>query len=428
MEWITLASIFLSLLLISLISGIRVAFATSNKLSIELQKKQGKYAGRTWGKYTDKPSRFVGTMIIAFNLVIIIYGLMAGDLLFPVWRWIEINLPRSAADYVKFIRLLVETVMATAILLIVMIAAEAFSRVRSNNMLRSGFMAFLVNGMEYLFSAIASGCISASQWILKYVLNVKVKAKKEILNRMDEEYFLQQKNHDAENTPAVNKELFENALSIGEVKLRECLIPRKEIEAVDINTPIRTILNKFIETRLSRIVVYENNIDNITGYVHQLDMIRNPAEIREIIHPIPMVPESMNVTDLMNKFSTERKTIAWVVDEFGGTAGLVTMEDLLEELFGEIKDEYDEVEEFVEKQIAENEFIFSGRLELDHLTRKYGLVFPEENDSETLSGLIIQINESIPEEKKRIIFERYEFDIISTSDTRIETVKVKVLK
>lgn len=405
-----------------------MAFATSNKLSIELQKKQGKYAGRTWGKYADKPSGFVATMIIAINLVIIIYGLMAGDLLFPVWRWIEINLPQSAADYVKFIRLLVETVMATTILMVVMIASSAYFRVRSNNMLRSGFMAFLVNGLEYLFSALAAGCISASQWILKYVLNVKVNAKKEILNRMDEEYFLQQNKHDAENTPAVNKELFENALSISDIKLRECLIPRKEIEAVDINTPMQTVLNKFIETRLSRIVVYEGNIDSITGYVHQLDLIRNPAGIREIIHPIPMVPESMNVTDLMNKFSTERKTIAWVVDEFGGTAGIVTMEDLLEELFGEIKDEYDEVDEFVEKQIAENEFIFSGRLELDHLTRKYGLAFPEENDSETLSGLIIQINESIPEEKKRIIFDRYEFDIISTSATRIETVKVKVLK
>jgi CBS domain containing-hemolysin-like protein len=353
---------------------------------------------------------------------------MAGDLLFPVWRWIERNLPQSAADYVKFIRLLVETVMATAILLTVMIASKAFFRVRSSNMLRSGFMAFLVNVLEYLFSSLAYACISASQWILKYVLNVKVNSKKDILNKMDEEYFLQQKKHDAEAMPAVNKELFENALSISEVKLRECLIPRKEIEALDINTPLQSVLNKFIETRLSRIVVYENNIDNITGYVHQLDMLRNPSRIQEIIHPIPMVPESMTVTDLMNKFSAERKTIAWVVDEFGGTAGIVTMEDLLEELFGEIKDEYDEVEDFVEKQIAENEFIFSGRLELDHITRKYGLSFPEENDSETLSGLIIQINESIPGEKNRIIFDKYEFEIISTSATRIETVKVKVLK
>lgn len=197
---------------------------------------------------------------------------------------------------------------------------------------------------------------------------------------------------------------------------------------MDANTPIQQIRNKFIETRLSRILVYEKNIDNITGYVHQLDMLKDPATIKEVIHPVTMVPEGMTVTDLMNKFSAERKSIAWVVDEFGGTAGIVTMEDLLEELFGEIKDEYDEIEEFVEKQIAADEFIFSGRLELDYIAKKYGLEFPEENDSETLSGLIIQIHESIPEEKKRIIYDRYEFDIISTNNTRIETVKVKVLK
>jgi CBS domain containing-hemolysin-like protein len=172
--------------------------------------------------------------------------------------------------------------------------------------------------------------------------------------------------------------------------------------------------------------VYDGNIDHITGYVHQLDMFKKPATLKAILHPIPAVPESMSATDLISKFSRERKSIAWVVDEFGGTAGIITMEDVLEELFGEIQDEYD-TEEFVEKQISGNEYIFSGRLELDYLEKKYDLQFPED-DSETLSGYIINYHETIPRHKERIIIDDYEFDIMNVSDTRIEMVKLKKLK
>jgi putative hemolysin len=184
---------------------------------------------------------------------------------------------------------------------------------------------------------------------------------------------------------------------------------------------------KFIETKLSKIIVFENNIDNILGYVHHLDMFKNPSTLKEVLYPIPTVPESMSATDLMNKFSKERKSIAWVVDEFGGTAGIVTMEDLLEEIFGEIEDEYDVAESFVDKQIASNEYIFSGRLELDFLVQKYNFEFIGDEGAETLSGYIIQNNESIPHLKDRIIIGNLEFDILNVSDTRIETVKLKVL-
>jgi putative hemolysin len=183
---------------------------------------------------------------------------------------------------------------------------------------------------------------------------------------------------------------------------------------------------KFIETKLSRLIIYENNIDHIKGYVHQLDLFKRPALIQDILLPIPAIPESMSATDLIEKFSTERKSMAWVVDEFGGTAGIITMEDVLEEIFGDIKDEYD-TEEFVEKQIAENEYIFSGRLELDYLINKYGLAF-ESQESETLSGYIINYHETIPQQKERIIIDDYEFDVLNVSDTRIETVKMRKLK
>jgi CBS domain containing-hemolysin-like protein len=190
--------------------------------------------------------------------------------------------------------------------------------------------------------------------------------------------------------------------------------------------PIEQVRNKLVETKLSKLVVYEENIDHIVGYIHQIDLFKKPGSINEILLAIPAVPESMSAADLMSKFSRERRSIAWVVDEFGGTAGIITMEDVLEELFGEIEDEYD-TEKFVEKQLAENEYIFSGRLELDYLEEKYGLHFPE-NESETLSGYIINFHETIPRQKERIIIDNYEFDVVNVSDTRIETVKLKKLK
>jgi putative hemolysin len=186
------------------------------------------------------------------------------------------------------------------------------------------------------------------------------------------------------------------------------------------------VRKKFVETKLSKLVVFENNIDHITGYIHQLDLFKKPVAIQSILLPIPAVPESMSASDLISKFTKERKSIAWVVDEFGGTAGIITMEDVLEELFGDIQDEYD-TQEFVEKQIATNEYIFSGRLELDYLEKKYGFDFPGD-ESETLSGYIINYHETIPRQKERIIIDDYEFDVINVSDTRIEMVKMKKLK
>ncbi|GAJ19488.1 unnamed protein product, partial [marine sediment metagenome] len=220
-----------------------------------------------------------------------------------------------------------------------------------------------------------------------------------------------------EDNQELNTELFENALSLPMVKIRQCLVPRTEIEGVDKTISIEALRQHFVHTKLSKLLIFDENIDNILGYVHQTDLFKRPSSIQQILHPILAVPESMSAADLINKFTKDRKSIAWVVDEFGGTAGIVTMEDLLEEIFGEIHDEYD-VEEFVEKQLAEDEFIFSGRLELDYLKEKYNLEFPE-NDSETLSGYIIQKHESIPTNKETIIIDDYRFDILSVSETRI---------
>lgn len=428
MDWTALIAIIASLLLIGFFSGIELAFVSANKLSIELNRKQGTHSGKTWGAYADKPTRFIGSMLLGVNIVMVIYGLLIGGMLSPVWEWIASKLSSSLSEYVKYIKLFVETVLSTLILLFVEFIFKAFFRARNNEIISSGFISYIAGFFFWLLSSLASFFVISAEWILRHLFDVKLNEKKEIFSKIDLENFIQQsKSHEEEDASEINKELFENALSLSEVKLRECLIPRKEIEGVESKTSIEVVKEKFIQTKLSKLVVYENNIDNITGYVHQLDLFKNPVSVKEVLLPIPTVPESMSATDLMNKFSKERKSIAWVIDEFGGTAGIVTMEDILEEIFGEIKDEYD-TEEFVDKQLSANEFIFSGRLELDYITEKYKLEFPDAANAETLSGYIIQNNQAIPKQKDRIIAGNYEYDILNVSDTRIETVKVKILK
>jgi putative hemolysin len=428
MEWTALIAIIVSLLLIGFFSGIEIAFVSANKLSIELNRKQGSHAGKTWGAYADKPARFIGTTLIGVNIVLVVYGLLIGGMLNPVWKFFAAKFPGLPIDYINYIKLFFETILSTLILLFVEFLFKAIFRARNNEILSNGVISYVVSFFYWLLSGISQFLVSTAEWILRVLFDVKMHEKKDVFSKIDLEHFVQQTKHnEEEDSSEINKELFENALSLSEVKLRECLIPRKEIEGVESNTTVEAVKEKFIQTKLSKLVVYEKNIDSITGYVHQLDLFKNPATVKEVMLPIPTVPESMSATDLMNKFSKERKSIAWVIDEFGGTAGIVTMEDLLEEIFGDIKDEYD-TEEFVDKQLAANEFIFSGRLELDFITEKYGLEFEGVEMAETLSGYVIQQNEAIPKQKERIIIGNYEFDVLNVSDTRIETVKLKVLK
>ncbi len=427
MDWlVSLIAISLSLLFIGFFAGVEIAFVSANKLSLELKKKQGTYTGKSWGGYADRPARFIGMTLIGLNIVVVIYGLLLSNFMDKVlWENIK-NYFHVSNAYVK---LIIETILSTFALLFFEFTFKAFFRARNEQVMGSSFITYIVSFFYSLFSSIASIFVEMAEWILKYVFNVRINEKREVFSKMDLEHFLAQakNSNDEEDADEINKELFENALSLSETKLRECLIPRREIEGVDIKTSIGELKDKFIKTQLSKLVVFDENIDNIQGYVHQLDLFKNPADIPSILHPIPTVPESMSATDMMSKFSKGRKTIAWVVDEFGGTAGIITMEDLLEEIFGDIKDEYD-TEDFVEKQIAANEFIFSGRLELDYINEKYGLEFPGDENAETLSGYIIQNNEEIPRQKDRIIIGNYQYDILNMGDTRIETVKLKVLK
>ncbi len=421
MDWTALLSMLLALILIGFFAGIEIAFISASKLSIELKKKQGSYSGKVWASFMEKPARFIGTTLIALNILLVVYGLLWSDLLSSFWKFLGIT------NF--YIKLVFETVASTFILLFFEFIFKAFFRAKGDAIIGSSFITFIVRFFYSLLARTASVFVDIAEWLLKYLFNVKLHTKKEVFTKIDLEHFIQQsKSNDQEDNIDLNNELFENVLSLSEIKIRECLIPRKEIEGIDISTPLSVVKDRFIETKLSKLVVYQDSIDNIQGYIHQLDLFNNPVSLSSVMLPIPTIPESMSATDLMSKFTRERKSIAWVVDEFGGTAGIVTMEDLLEEIFGEIRDEYDTMDEFVEKQLSSDEYIFSGRLEIDYLADKYNLEFRDNEETGTLSGYIISQYEAIPKQKERIIIDDYEFDILNVSDTRIETVKMKVLR
>jgi len=414
----TIFYIVICLILIGFFSGIEIAFVSSSKLNIELKRKQGSYAGKVLSKFMENPATFIGTSLVGINICLVIYGLLMTEATHVFFN--AVGFPEN-----EFLRLFADTVIAT---IIVLVLAEFIPKAifRSKPEQTLTLLTIPIQIFYFLLYPIAKFFVQISEFILKYLFNVRITAEKTIYTRVDLEQFVKQlrTGQDSESQE-INTELFENALYLSQVRIRECLVPRNEIEAVEVNTPLEEVKQLFISSKLSKILVYEGNIDNVLGYMHHLDFLKRPTTIKSIMHRIPTVPEAMNAVELLNQFTRERKSIAWVLDEFGGTAGIVTMEDILEEIFGEIEDEYD-VEEYVEKQLSNNEYIFSGRLEVEYINEKYDLDLPIE-DAETLSGFIIENHESIPKQSERIIIGNYEFDILLVSDTRIETVKVKEL-
>lgn len=417
-ELYILLSIIGTLVMIGFFAGYEIAFVSANRLSIELKKKQGKKSGIILSNFMENPAKFIGSCLIGLNIFLVIYGLLFDEFLKSI-AWRPINFQND------IVQLIVDTLISTIVVLIFgEFIPKAVFKAKSERFL--SFFSSIAQFFYTLFEPVATLFVNISQWILKYVFNLRLNKSNDAFNKVDLEHFFQQTKEQDEDNQELNTELFENALSLPMVKIRQCLVPRTEIEGVDINCSIEDLKSHFVSTQLSKLVVYDENIDNILGYVHQLDLFQKPDSVRAIMHPMMAVPESMSATDLINKFTKARRSIAWVVDEFGGTSGIVTMEDVLEEIFGEIHDEYD-VAEFEEKQLTEDEFMFSGRLELDYLNEKYKMDFAVA-DSETLSGFIINAHETIPKLKETIIIGHYKFDIVAVSDTRIEMVKMKILK
>jgi putative hemolysin len=418
---LVLFGIIIAFLFAGLFAGAQVGFVSLNRLSIELRKKQRSSSAYIWSSLLEHPSRFIGAMILGLTISLVVYGMLIDQMLNPLWESTETLLPTGFVPFVLYMRIAFVLLISTAALLLYFFFCRAVFRSKSDTLMF--FLTPLLDFFYGVFYPITKQFIILSEWILKNIVNVRIRKEKNQLSLLELESFIQNRGERKTENPELNQELFQAALTLPYVKIRQCLVPRKEIEAINVKESITTLKEKFISTNLSKLVVYENNIDNIIGYVHQRSLFKNPEDIRSIMLAIPTVPESMTATELMNRLIRERKSMAWVVDEFGGTSGIVTMEDLLEEIFGEIKDEYD-TEELTERKIGEQEFEFSGRLEIDYLNEKYDLHLSM-NGSETLSGFIIHQNELIPKEKEKIIIGEYEFEVLQVEGNRIDLVKVK---
>ncbi len=407
-------AIVASVILIGFFSGYEIGFVSANRLSLELKKKQGSRSSKIIAGFLEAPTQFIGTCLIGLNISLVVFGILFEELL-HTHIWNRLGLGDGAI-------LVGNTIVSTFVILFIgELVPKAMFKARAASLIST--FAPIAQFFHLLFKPLTVILVNTAQWVLSNLLQVKMVYKKEAFTKVDLAHFVQQTNPHQEQQE-LNTDLFENALSLPDIKVRKCLVPRTEIIGVDILTPIAELKALFIETKLSKLIVYNDTLDNIVGYVHQLDLFKKPTEIKAILHPILLVTESMNAADLINLFSKKRKSIAWVVDEFGGTAGIVTMEDVLEEIFGEINDEYDE-QEFLEKKLSANEYIFSGRLELDYLYEKYGIDFAADS-AETLSGYLIHKHEAIPKVREVIHLSHFDAEILLVSDTRIEKVKLTI--
>ena len=407
-------AIVASVILIGFFSGYETGFVSANRLSLELKKKQGSRSGKIIAGFLEAPTQFIGTCLIGLNISLVVFGILFEELL-HTHIWSKFGLGDGAI-------LVGNTLVSTFVILFIgELVPKAMFKARAASLINT--FAPVAQFFHLLFKPLTVILVNTAQWVLSNLLQVKMVYKKEAFTKVDLAHFVQQTNPHQEQQE-LNTDLFENALSLPDIKVRKCLVPRTEIIGVDILTPIAELKALFIETKLSKLIVYNDTLDNIVGYVHQLDLFKKPTEIKAILHPVLLVTESMNAADLINLFSKKRKSIAWVVDEFGGTAGIVTMEDVLEEIFGEINDEYDE-QEFLEKKLSANEYIFSGRLELDYLYEKYGIDFAADS-AETLSGYLIHKHEAIPKVREVIHLSHFDAEILLVSDTRIEKVKLTI--
>lgn len=413
---VALIAWIVSLIFMMFFAGMEMAFFSASRLNIELKRNQDTTKGKRLGKFIDNPAGFLGVALMGYIIALIIFVLLTNEVAVPVWKKFTVQ-----SDTIKLVLQILFNV------LVVLIFAEFFPRAlfraKSNTLL--SIFSFVFNIFYELFAPFVLGMFNLANWILKYVFNVRLDKTKSPLSKSELRFVFSDGLNDDIN-PDTSTQLLENAQELPKIKIKQSMVPRKEVVGIDIKSPIEDLIQKFIETKRTRIIVYDDSIDNILGYVHQLDLFKKPNDIKNIMIDIIAVPQSMNVVDLIYKFNHEAKSIAWVVDEFGGTAGIITMEDVLEEIFGEIRDEYD-TEKFIEKQISESEYIFSGRLELDYIEKKYDLSF-DGFKTETLSGYIINHHETIPKQKERIIIHDYEFDILDVTSTRIEMAKLKKLK
>ncbi len=416
MDISSLFIILITLTLSAFFSGIEIAFVSANKLKIELDKKLGSWPAKVYSYFLQNESKFITTMLLGNNIALVIYGIVMGQLIEPV-----------IGSYIEndVVILLAQTIVST---LLILVTAEFLPKVafRINpNRTLSIFAVpvVIIYGLLFVF---VSFTLWLSELLMKYVLRIETDHTSVAFNLVDLDHYVKEATAESDMEELENEiQIFQNALDFGSIKARECMVPRTEIVALEKDDSIEELRDTFVKTGLSKILIYKDNIDNIIGYVHSYELFKKPDAITKILLPISIVPESMPANEVLELLIKQKRSIAVVVDEFGGTSGLLTIEDVVEEIFGEIEDEHDH-EELIELKLNEKEYRFAARLEVDYLNEEYDFSLPEGDEYETLGGLIIHLFESIPSEGETISVDGYVLKVEKVSDKRIECVHLRI--
>lgn len=400
-------------------SGMEIAFVSADKLRLEMEKREGGITNRILSYFFRHSNNFISTMLVGNNIALVIYGIFMAQL-------IEQQLLGDLISN-EFVLVLIQTIISTLIILVTgEFLPKTLFRINPNLMLKIFVIPLL---LCYIILFPISQLASGISYLILRILGIKVNkdASDKAFGKVDLDYFVQSRIDDCDSPDELDTEveIFQNALDFSNVKIRDCIVPRTEIVAVDLTAPLDELNNKFIESGLSKIIVFDGNIDNIVGYFHSSEMFRHPANWNDNINEIAIVPETMAAPKLMKTFMQQKKSIAAVVDEFGGTSGIVTLEDLVEEIFGEIEDEHDSSNHIC-KQLNENEYILSGRLEIEKVNETFDLELPESDDYMTVGGLILNLYQSFPKLHEIVSVGEYHFKIIKVTATKIELVRLKV--
>ena len=424
---ISIVIIILMLLLSAFFSGMEIAYVSSNKIHIEIEKKQGDFLAKILTRLTEKPSKFIATMLIGNNIALVIYGFVMGDVLVA---WFQSMLP-SQYQVINYLltdlSLFIQTIISTIIILITAeFLPKVFFQIYANSFLK--IFAFPAYIFYLLFWFISSFVIWISDKILKQFFKTEGEDVQLSMTKVELGNYISEQMESVEEHDEVDSEIqiFQNALEFSEVKTREVMVPRTEIKAVEVNDTIQNVSTLFIESGYSKVLVYKDSIDDILGYVHSFDLFKMPKTIKSVTKPVVYVPATMLVKDVLNILTKKRNSMAVVIDEYGGTAGIMTIEDIVEELVGEIEDEHDSVE-LLEEKIDDTNYLFSARLEVDYINETYKINLPEDETYETLGGLIVNETEGIPEIDDEVIIDRFKFRILEVSSTKIDSVSLHIL-
>lgn len=420
--------IVVSLLLSAFFSGMEIAYVSSNKIHIEIEKKQDGFLAKILSKITAKPSKFIATMLIGNNIALVIYGFFMGD---ELMLWFQSMLPTENVVINYFfndLSLLSQTIIST---LVILFTAEflpkVFFQIYANSLLK--ILAFPAYIFYVAFSWISETVLWISDFVLKKFFKTEGDQIQLAFTKVELGNYISEQMESVEEHDEVDSEIqiFQNALEFSDVKAREVMVPRTELTAVDLNDDIEHVKQLFIDTGYSKILVYKENIDDILGYIHLFELFKKPKNIGSILMPVELIPETMFVKDVLELLTKKRKSIAVVVDEYGGTSGIITIEDIIEELFGEIEDEHDS-DDLQETQISDTQFLLSARLEVDYINEAYKLDLPIGENYETLGGLIVSYNEEIPKKDEVITIDNFRFTILEASNTKIDLVDLKILE